>query len=62
MANKIKVWFIKKDGAGYWTDSYADFLNEFREMSEDDKFEISMKELTKKEFKQLDTGEEFNGW
>lgn len=60
----MRVWFIhNQDKTGYWSDMPEHFLTEFQEMSPDDKFEITCKDMTEKEFEKLEkTSHEFEGW
>ena len=61
-AQKIKIWYILNDGLGYWTEN-PDWIWEFKEMNDRDKFTIECRELTKKEFNKLvKISSEFDGW
>lgn len=59
---KVKIWFIERDGTGYWTDN-PDWIWEFKEMSDGDSFIIKCKELTLREYNKLvKRSGEFDGW
>jgi len=52
---KVKIWFIhNQEKAGYWSDKFEDFMSEISCMEDGDVFEIKCKELTEKEFKELE--------
>lgn len=59
---KTKVWWIKQNGTGYWTDN-PDWIWEFKEMGDGNSFTIECKELTSREFNKLEkASHEFEGW
>ena len=58
----VKIWYIKRDGSGYWTDN-PDWIWEFQEMADGDAFTIECKELSQREFNKLaKSSGEFDGW
>ena len=60
----VRIWYIhNQDRMGYWSERAEHFLAELANMSPDDKFGITCKDLTEKEFRALEkSSHEFEGW
>jgi hypothetical protein len=62
-AKKVRIWWLKREGCGYWTDNPPDWIGEFQAMADGDVFTIERKELSQREFNKLAKNSgEFDGW